>query len=158
MQIIKEFKEFVNRGNVMDLAVAVIIGSAFQNIVNSIVNDLIMPLIAVVGGWAKLDDLRFGPFNYGKLIANILHFLIVAFVLFLVVNLCTAKQMTNFRAAGKDDNTVLAPPREFSLEEAMEYIQEDEYVEVTPDNIRLRKVFLDENERKRSSSKMGLEA
>ncbi|MCX6176562.1 MAG: translational GTPase TypA [Bacteroidetes bacterium] len=76
----------------------------------------------------------------------------------LVVNLCTAKQMTNFRAAGKDDNTVLAPPREFSLEEAMEYIQEDEYVEVTPDNIRLRKVFLDENERKRSSSKMGLEA
>ena len=76
----------------------------------------------------------------------------------LVVNLCTAKQMTNFRAAGKDDNTVLAPPREFSLEEAMEYIQEDEYVEVTHDNIRLRKVFLDENERKRSSSKMGLEA
>jgi len=85
MRIIKEFKEFVNRGNVMDLAVAVIIGSAFQNIVNSIVNDLIMPLIALVGGWAKLDDLRFGPFNYGKLIANILHFLIVAFVLFLVV-------------------------------------------------------------------------
>ena len=85
MRIIKEFKEFVNRGNVMDLAVAVIIGSAFQNIVNSIVYDLIMPLIALVGGWAKLDDLRFGPFNYGKLIANILHFLIVAFVLFLVV-------------------------------------------------------------------------
>ena len=75
----------------------------------------------------------------------------------LVVNLCTAKQMTNFRAAGKDDNTVLAPPRQFSLEEAMEYIQEDEYVEVTPDNIRLRKVYLDENERKRASSKMGLE-
>jgi GTP-binding protein len=75
----------------------------------------------------------------------------------LVVNLCTAKQMTNFRAAGKDDNAVLAPPRQFSLEEAMEYIQEDEYVEVTPDNIRLRKVYLDENERKRASSKMGLE-
>ena len=63
----------------------------------------------------------------------------------LVVNLCTAKQMTNFRAAGKDDNTVLAPPRQFSLEEAIEYIQEDEYVEVTPENIRLRKVYLDEN-------------
>ena len=75
----------------------------------------------------------------------------------LVVNLCTAKQMTNFRAAGKDDNTVLAPPRQFSLEEAMEYIQEDEYVEVTPENIRLRKVYLDENERKRASSTMGLE-
>ena len=71
----------------------------------------------------------------------------------LVLNLCTAKQMTNFRAAGKDDNTVLAPPREFTLEEAMEYIQEDEYVEVTPENIRLRKIILDENERKRAGSK-----
>ncbi len=74
----------------------------------------------------------------------------------LVLNLCTAKQMTNFRAAGKDDNTVLAPPREFTLEEAMEYIQEDEYVEVTPENIRLRKIILDENERKRAGSKAGL--
>ena len=71
----------------------------------------------------------------------------------LVLNLCTAKQMTNFRAAGKDDNTVLAPPKEFNLEEAMEYIQEDEYVEVTPENIRLRKIILDENERKRAGSK-----
>lgn len=85
MKIIKEFKEFVNRGNVMDLAVAVIIGTAFQDIVNSIVNDLIMPLITLVGGWSKLDDLRVGAFNYGKLFASILHFLIVAFVLFLVV-------------------------------------------------------------------------
>jgi GTP-binding protein len=69
------------------------------------------------------------------------------------VNLCTAKQLTNFRAAGKDDNSMLAPPREFTLEEAMEYIQEDEYVEVTPVNIRLRKILLDENERKRASNK-----
>ncbi|MFN5597599.1 MAG: MscL family protein [Bacteroidota bacterium] len=58
MRILKEFQEFVNRGNVVDLAVAVIIGTAFQNIVNSLVNDLIMPLIALVGGWAKLDDLE----------------------------------------------------------------------------------------------------
>ena len=67
----------------------------------------------------------------------------------LVLNLCTAKQLTNFRAAGKDDNTLLAPPRDFTLEEAMEYIQEDEYVEVTPKSIRLRKIYLNENERKR---------
>jgi GTP-binding protein len=71
----------------------------------------------------------------------------------LVVNICVAKQMTNFRAAGKDDNSVLAPPRDFTLEEAMEYIQSDEYVEVTPENIRLRKVILDENERKRAGNK-----
>ena len=70
----------------------------------------------------------------------------------LVVNICTAKQMTNFRAAGKDDNSALAPPRDFTLEEAMEYIQADEYVEITPINIRLRKIILDENERKRASN------
>ena len=74
----------------------------------------------------------------------------------LVLNLCIAKQMTNFRAAGKDDNSVLAPPREFTLEEAMEYIQGDEYVEVTPENIRLRKIILDENERKRAGSKASI--
>jgi GTP-binding protein len=72
----------------------------------------------------------------------------------LVVNISLAKQMTNFRAAGKDDNTMLAPPHEFTLEEAMEYIQEDEYVEVTPESLRLRKILLDENERKRSSNKV----
>ena len=71
----------------------------------------------------------------------------------LVLNICTAKQMTNFRAAGKDDNAVLAPPIEFTLEEAMEYIQEDEFVEVTPLSIRLRKILLDENDRKRASNK-----
>jgi GTP-binding protein len=71
----------------------------------------------------------------------------------LVLNICTAKQLTNFRAAGKDDSSTLPPPREFTLEEAMEYIQADEYVEVTPENIRLRKILLDENERKRASNK-----
>ncbi|MFN5249589.1 MAG: translational GTPase TypA [Bacteroidia bacterium] len=71
----------------------------------------------------------------------------------LVVNISLAKQMTNFRAAGKDDNAVLAPPREFTLEEAMEYIQEDEYVEVTPESLRIRKILLDENDRKRASNK-----
>jgi len=71
----------------------------------------------------------------------------------LVLNICTAKQMTNFRAAGKDDNAVLAPPIEFTLEEAMEYIQEDEFVEVTPQCMRLRKILLDENDRKRAANK-----
>ncbi|MGB0242716.1 MAG: EF-Tu/IF-2/RF-3 family GTPase, partial [Bacteroidia bacterium] len=69
----------------------------------------------------------------------------------LVLNLAIAKQLNNIRAAGKDDKSVLAPPREFTLEEAMEYIQSDEYVEVTPENIRLRKILLTEHERKRSN-------
>jgi GTP-binding protein len=67
----------------------------------------------------------------------------------LVVNVQTAKKLTNVRAAGSDENVKIAPKVQFSLEEAMEYIQKDEYVEVTPTAIRMRKIYLDENERKR---------
>ncbi len=70
------------------------------------------------------------------------------------VNLVRAKQLTNMRAAGKDDNARIAPKLLFSLEEAMEYIQEDECIELTPLSIRLRKVILDENERKRKEKSM----
>ncbi len=67
----------------------------------------------------------------------------------MVVNVTKTKKLSNVRASGSDDKVKLAPPTKFSLEEALEYIQEDEYVEVTPKSIRLRKVYLDENERKR---------
>ena len=69
----------------------------------------------------------------------------------MVVNVTKTKKMSNVRAAGSDDKVKLAPPIKFSLEEALEYIQKDEYVEVTPNSLRLRKTLLDENERKRSS-------
>lgn len=65
------------------------------------------------------------------------------------INLCKTKKLTNVRASGSDDKVMLAPPIEFTLEEALEYIQEDELVEVTPKSIRIRKIYLDENERKR---------
>lgn len=68
----------------------------------------------------------------------------------LVVNLTKTKKLTNMRSAGADDKLKLVPPKVFSLEEALEYIQEDEYVEVTPGSIRLRKMLLKEHERKRS--------
>lgn len=67
----------------------------------------------------------------------------------LVVNVAKAKHLTNVRAAGKDENIILTPPKIFTLEEAINYIEEDEFVEVTPKNIRLRKRLLDENDRKR---------
>ena len=70
----------------------------------------------------------------------------------LVVNVTKTKKLSNVRAAGSDDKVKLAPPIKFSLEEALEYIQKDEYVEVTPNALRLRKIFLDENERKRNQS------
>lgn len=71
----------------------------------------------------------------------------------LVVNLVKGKQLTNMRASGSDDNTRIAPAIKFSLEESMEYIQADEYIEVTPKNIRLRKIYLTENERKVNAKK-----
>ena len=67
----------------------------------------------------------------------------------LLVNVTKTKKLTNFRAAGSDEKTVVTPPTKFSLEEAMEYIKKDEYIEVTPQSIRLRKIILDEHERKR---------
>ncbi|HYG03000.1 MAG TPA: translational GTPase TypA [Chryseosolibacter sp.] len=67
----------------------------------------------------------------------------------LVLNITKTKKLTNMRASGADEKMRIAPPIKFSLEEALEYIQSDEYVEVTPKSIRLRKIYLTENERKR---------
>ena len=72
----------------------------------------------------------------------------------IVVNLQEAKKLTNMRASGSDDGLRIAPKINFSLEESMEYIQKDEYLEVTPQNMRMRKIYLDENERKRYASKL----
>jgi len=72
----------------------------------------------------------------------------------LAMNLTKSKKLTNMRASGSDDKVRLAPPIKFSLEEALEYIQKDEYVEVTPKSIRLRKIQLNENDRKRSAKKV----
>ena len=68
----------------------------------------------------------------------------------LVVNVTKTKKMSNMRSSGADDKVKLAPPRRFSLEEALEFIQGDEYVEVTPKTIRLRKILLAEHDRKRA--------
>ena len=69
----------------------------------------------------------------------------------IVVNVTKSKKLTNMRASGADDKAKIVPPVVFSLEEALEYIKEDEYVEVTPNHLRLRKIILDENERKRAN-------
>ncbi|TAG50634.1 MAG: translational GTPase TypA [Cytophagales bacterium] len=71
----------------------------------------------------------------------------------LVVNALEGKKLTNMRASGTDDSVRIAPKKNFSLEEAMEYIQKDEYVEITPKAIRMRKIYLDEGERKRNEKK-----
>jgi len=68
----------------------------------------------------------------------------------IIINVNKTKKLSNVRASGSDDKAVIVPPIRFSLEEAMEYIKDDEFVEVTPKSVRLRKIILDENERKKS--------
>jgi large conductance mechanosensitive channel len=97
-KFISEFKEFIAKGNVMDMAVAVIIGAAFGKIVTSLVNDIIMPLIGLITGGKSIADLKwvFTPadeaagieeasLKYGAFIQNIVDFLIVALVIFIVL-------------------------------------------------------------------------
>jgi GTP-binding protein len=73
----------------------------------------------------------------------------------MTVNITEGKQLTNFRTTSKDDATRIAPAIKFSLEEAMEYIQADEYVEVTPQSMRLRKIYLTEIERNQKKKQVG---
>jgi GTP-binding protein len=75
----------------------------------------------------------------------------------LVVNVTKTKKLTNIRASGSDEKMKIAPAVKFSLEEALEYIQADEYVEITPKSIRIRKIYLNENERKRREKEFALE-
>ncbi len=85
----KEFKEFISRGNVIDLAVGVIIGGAFSSIVTSFVNDIIMPLVGVLIGGYDFSKLAVkvgnSSVNYGLFIQNIVNFLIIAFCIFLAI-------------------------------------------------------------------------
>lgn len=85
----KEFKEFAMRGNIVDLAVGVIIGGAFQKIVNSLVNDLIIPVMSIFIGKIDYSSLEFTINNvsikYGSFITNVINFIIIAFALFLFV-------------------------------------------------------------------------
>ena len=87
--MLKEFKEFAMKGNVIDLAVGVVIGAAFQKIIDSLVNDIIMPLIAALLGKVDFSDLVFvikdTPIKYGNFITEIINFLIIAFSIFLAV-------------------------------------------------------------------------
>ena len=71
----------------------------------------------------------------------------------LVVNVCKKKQMTNTRASGSDDALRLVPPKEMSLEQCIEYIDEDELIEVTPQNLRIRKAILDKALRAKAKSR-----
>ena len=87
--MLKEFKKFTERGNVMDLAVGVIIGGAFGKIVTSLVNDILMPILGVISGGLDFSNLTIkfkdATINYGMFIQNILDFLIISFCIFIMI-------------------------------------------------------------------------
>ena len=87
--MLKEFKEFATRGNIIDLAVGVVIGGAFQKIINSLVNDIIMPAISMISGKVDFSDMMFQvgsvSIKYGNFITEIVNFLIIAFSIFLAI-------------------------------------------------------------------------
>lgn len=87
--MLKEFKEFATKGNIMDLAVGVVIGGAFQSIINSLVSDIIMPLVSILTGKVDFSDMMFtvgdASIKYGNFITAIVNFLIIAFSIFLVI-------------------------------------------------------------------------
>lgn len=115
MGFIKEFREFALKGNVIDLAIAVIIGAAFGAIISSLVDDVITPLLLTpalrAANAEDLDKLTWGAVKYGKFLAAIIKFLIVALVLFLII-----KGMNRM----KRKKEVVAPaPPEYSLQEKL---------------------------------------
>jgi large conductance mechanosensitive channel len=111
----KEFVDFVKRGNVIDLAVAVIIGGAFGAIITSLVNDIIMPLVGVVLGGIDFSGLSVqvgdATVTYGSFIQATVNFLIIAFVLFLVLR--------GYNRMQKTEEEALAPPPQPSPEETL---------------------------------------
>lgn len=89
-----EFREFISKGSVMDMAVGIIIGGAFQAIINSLVNDILMPLIGIILNTESLADLKVmvgtAELTYGSFIAAIINFLLMALVLFIIVKAMNA--------------------------------------------------------------------
>ncbi len=111
MKILKEFKEFISRGNVMDMAVGIIIGGAFTGIVNSLVNDIINPLIGMIGGTdlsgyvLVLKDEA--TLNYGSFLTAIINFLIMAVVVFIMIK--TINSMSKALTRKKKEEEPAAP-------------------------------------------------
>ena len=126
--MLKEFKEFALKGNIMDMAVGVVIGGAFQKIVNSLVNDIIMPAISVLTGNVDFSDMVLTVGNasikYGNFITTIVDFLIIAFSIFLAVKyinkLNKIKELGDLAASKLDKDGKFIKRKEEAVEELKE--------------------------------------
>ena len=111
--MLKEFKEFVMRGNVLDLAVAVIIGGAFGKIISSLVNDILMPLIGLLMGGVNFAGLSFtvgeAVVTWGNFVQSIVDFLIVAWVIFMIIKAANATKKKESPAPPAEPTTKDCP-------------------------------------------------
>ena len=109
-KFINEFKEFISRGNVVDLAVGVVIGGSFSKIVSSLVNDIIMPLVGIIIGGINFTSLSIkfkdATINYGNFIQTVIDFLIVAWCIFVVIKL-----INSFQRKKKEEVKKEEPPK-----------------------------------------------
>lgn len=130
MSMMKEFKEFAMKGNVVDLAVGVIIGGAFGKIVTSLVDDMIMPVLSLAIGKVNFSDLKIVlseaqgdaaevAFRYGNFLQNVFNFLVIAFSIFLMV-----KAMNNLRKKEEAAPAPVLPPEPTKTEVLLEEIKE----------------------------------
>lgn len=113
-----EFKTFIARGNVMDMAVGVIVGGAFSNITTSLINDIVMPLLGILTGSISFADLSFtvgsAVVTYGNFLQAVLNFLVMAFVVF-----CLVRAINSFHRKKEEAPAAPAAPPEPSAEEKL---------------------------------------
>ena len=122
-KLLNEFKEFISKGNVIDMAVGVVIGSAFSKIVTSLVNDIIMPLIGIIIGGLDFTSLSIkikdSEILYGSFIQNVVDFLIIAACIFTVI-----KIMNKFKKQKPNEETKKEEPKEVEITEDIKLLTE----------------------------------
>lgn len=126
----KEFKEFIMRGNILDLAIGVVMGAAFTAIVNSLVDSIIMPIVTSLTGSASVEDLSVqigsATMNYGAFIQAIIDFLIIALILFLVVK--GLNNLSKRMRREEEPEEVVVPATEEYLREIRDLIQDNKII------------------------------
>lgn len=127
-KIINEFKKFISKGNVMDLAIGVIIGGAFQKIVSSLVNDIIMPILGIVIGGHDFSNLSIkfkdATINYGLFIQNVFDFLLMSFCIFIVVKIINTLKEVSEKNKKKEEVVLKKSNEELLLEEIRDLLKE----------------------------------
>lgn len=132
MKIIDEFKEFISRGNVIDMAVGIVVGGAFTGIVNSLVNDILTPVINMLTGKADVSDLSVSigtaTLNYGLFLQAIINFLIIAVSVFILVKAVNTLREMAFRKKEEEsaEEAPAGPTQEELLMEIRDLLKEKE--------------------------------